>query len=358
MTTINLVKPRVSVVIPTYNSARYITSTIDSILQQTFTNFEIVIVDDCSSDETVEKIRAYKNSRIRLYTHSKNSGPAVARATGFEHAHGEYIAILDSDDLALPTRLAEQINALDKDPQLAMVGSQVAPMHENGELTGRIWSRPTSPEDAAIGLLFRNTFSSVMMLRKDAIPPHVSIFPMAEDYDFNVEVSRRHKILNLESTLTHIRIRGSGLTQTKQKLMEECVMEVMRKQLLDFGITPTPRELELNRHVGARTLATSVNLLRETESWLIKLIDANQNKQIFPEKAFLRNISCEWFGICEFASSLGIFSVLAWYRSSLNNRFWKPGAFQLCRFVARSVLRHQRKGGDLTTPEKSKSLSC
>ena len=127
----------VSVITPSYNCARFIEETIRSVQAQTWQNWEMVIVDDCSTDNSVEVIRnlAKTDSRIRLIEHQWNGGPAVARNIAIEHAKGRYIAFLDSDDLWLPKKLEKQIAHIDK-TKAALVYGAYQKITEAGELKG------------------------------------------------------------------------------------------------------------------------------------------------------------------------------------------------------------------------------
>ncbi len=100
----------VSIIMPSYNSSKTIEVSIDSVLAQSYSNWELLITDDSSSDNTVEIIESYKDPRIRLYRHDSNQGTGAARNNSIRIAKGEYIAFLDSDDLWLPEKLAKQIS--------------------------------------------------------------------------------------------------------------------------------------------------------------------------------------------------------------------------------------------------------
>src|SRR5262245_1919419 len=101
--------PTVSVVIPVYARAAFVGAAVDSVLAQTFPSFEIVVVDDGSTDRSREIIRAYRDPRVRLICHPHNRGIPAARNTGIDAARGDYVAFLDSDDIAYPNRLARQV---------------------------------------------------------------------------------------------------------------------------------------------------------------------------------------------------------------------------------------------------------
>ncbi len=106
--------PTVSVIIPTYNRANLVSRAIKSVLNQTYQDFEIIVVDDCSEDNTEEIVKSFNDSRIRYIKHKKNKGGSAARNTGIKRARGKYIAFLDDDDEWLPSKLEKQIMLFEK----------------------------------------------------------------------------------------------------------------------------------------------------------------------------------------------------------------------------------------------------
>lgn len=105
----------ISIIMPAYNSSQYIRNSINSIQKQTYSNWELIIVDDCSIDNTVEIIKALKEPRIRLFVNSENSGAAISRNKALREAKGRWIAFLDSDDIWKRTKLEEQLNFMKKE---------------------------------------------------------------------------------------------------------------------------------------------------------------------------------------------------------------------------------------------------
>ena len=124
-------RPTVSVVIPTYNYGRYICETIDSALAQTYKPLEVIVVDDGSTDDTRERLAAYSD-RIR-YILQKNSGPAAARNTGIVAAQGEFVALLDSDDLWLPEKVERQVALYLREQDAGIVATQRFAIDETGQ---------------------------------------------------------------------------------------------------------------------------------------------------------------------------------------------------------------------------------
>lgn len=129
--------PKVSVIITAYNLIEYLPETINNVLQQTFTDFEAIVVDDGSTDNTAEWVKQVSDNRVRLIS-QENMGLSGASNTGVIDAKGEYITFLDADDLWEPTKLAQQVAVLDRCPDVGIVNTWVTYMDESGKSTGRL----------------------------------------------------------------------------------------------------------------------------------------------------------------------------------------------------------------------------
>lgn len=136
-------KPLVSIITPSYNSTKFIPATIESVLAQTYQNWEMLIVDDCSKDESRNVIRKYteKDARIKLIELTENSGAAVARNTAIKAAKGKYVAFLDSDDLWVPTKLEKQIGFMEEN-DYAFTYSKYQLMDVDGQKLDRVIDIP------------------------------------------------------------------------------------------------------------------------------------------------------------------------------------------------------------------------
>src|SRR2546427_10183968 len=125
--------PKVTVIIPVYNREKYVAESIESILAQSFTNFELLLINDGSTDGSVELMRSYTDPRVRLVGHERNLGIPKTRNKGIQLARGEYIAMLDSDDTALPDRLVKQGAFLDYHKDYVLVGAWAPAIAEKGQ---------------------------------------------------------------------------------------------------------------------------------------------------------------------------------------------------------------------------------
>lgn len=155
----------VSVVIPAYNGESYIKESIQSILDQSFSDFELIVVDDASTDATRDVIFSIKDERIRYLRHEENRGTAAATCTGLDAASGKYIALLDQDDIALPQRLEMQVRFMNGQPRIAISGSQMQCFGATGEKI----SVPLADGDIKANLLpgVHNLVNPTIMIRRD-----------------------------------------------------------------------------------------------------------------------------------------------------------------------------------------------
>ena len=191
--------PRVSVIMPVYNGEKFVGEAIESILNQTFSDFELIIIDDASTDGTLEVVRKFPDGRIRIIRNHENIGIARSRNKGLREAQGEYIAVHDSDDISYPERFELQVKFLDNHPEVAAVGSWYVVIDENGEELERVklWTRD---DDIKAVLLKKNQFAhGAMMIRKECLKAvggyrHIE---RCEDYDLCLRLAERYKLANL-----------------------------------------------------------------------------------------------------------------------------------------------------------------
>jgi hypothetical protein len=156
---------KVSVIIPAYNQGAYLKEALESVLAQTYPDFEAIVVDDGSTDTTSKVVHAYSDLRI-CYVYQENRGLSAARNTGIRHAQGEYLTYLDSDDLFLPEKLALLASELESRPDLGFVAGQAIPIDEQGHRIGKIYDAPI-PEDTTRLLLSNPLHVGSVMLRRE-----------------------------------------------------------------------------------------------------------------------------------------------------------------------------------------------
>ncbi len=151
-------EPLVSFVMPAYNGERFIGKAIQSIQDQTYRNWELVIVDDCGTDHTMDVVRNIYDDRIKILTNENNKGIAFSRNKAIENSKGKYISILDDDDMALPDRLRLQIDYLESHPEIAVVGGRSYWIDENDNIIRSTSSSLTNPQYISAIYLFSGCY--------------------------------------------------------------------------------------------------------------------------------------------------------------------------------------------------------
>ncbi|MGN8646375.1 glycosyltransferase family 2 protein [Gracilibacillus sp. HCP3S3_G5_1] len=215
----------VSVITPTYNSETYIRETIESVQKQTYPNWEMVIVDDGSTDQTTSIIEAYQkeDDRIRLICLEKNQGAAVARNTAIEHAQGRYIAFLDSDDQWLPEKLERQL-AFMKEHDYAFTYTGYHRVQTDGD--GKIKKKEVHmPAEATYKQLLKSCVIgclTVMLDREQITDIRMSSIRSRQDYALWLNLTRRgYTAYALQEALALYRVRSNSISSNKVKMAKQ-----------------------------------------------------------------------------------------------------------------------------------------
>ena len=205
----DLKDPVVSVIIPVYNKCKYIQQTIDSVLRQTIDQFEIIVIDDGSTDESLAVVKGISDLRLQVFSQS-NAGVERARNFGFSQSNGSFLVFLDADDLMNVDRLSKQLEHFNTDENLVLVGTWANVIDHSGKVIGSICP-PTSNVAIQLGHLFRNQFvNSSVMVRRSAIAEG-SVFSeshgkrFAEDFDLWFRVAKTGQVANIPEKLTSYR---------------------------------------------------------------------------------------------------------------------------------------------------------
>ncbi len=207
-------EPRVSLLMPCYNSEQYIAEAIDSALAQTMPDFELLVRDDGSDDDTVAIARDYaaRDPRVRLFQ-GEHRGPGPATKELAELSRGKYVGLIDSDDILMPGALAATAAVLDTDPAAGMVYTDYWDMSADGSklIYGNRCKIPYSPERLLVDLM---TFHFRLIRRSVILEPGLisTDFPAAWDYDMCLKISERHTIVHLPEPLYKYRIRRGSIS--------------------------------------------------------------------------------------------------------------------------------------------------
>lgn len=224
----------ISVILPVFNGEDHLAECIESVLYQSYTNFEFIIVDDASTDSTPQILEKYSNQdeRIRVITNTVNQKQTVSANTACKNSVGKYIARMDADDIALPKRFEKQFEFLEANPDVGMVGSWTDTISDSGKVIGQ-WKTSAEPNVLIWDLLFGASFAhSSVMMRKDSIV-HVGFYQLyqAEDYDLWSRISRITKVANIPEILQQKRVWGGQLALKVISKNHDCTLQVMQNNM-------------------------------------------------------------------------------------------------------------------------------
>ncbi|MCX7985371.1 MAG: glycosyltransferase [Bacteroidales bacterium] len=231
--------PMVSVVMPVYNASQYLKESIESILHQTYTNFEFIILDDASTDNSLAIISSYNDKRIILVKNETNKGITQTLNIGLSISKGKYIARMDADDISLPYRLEKQVQFLENNFEYGLVGGYMQLMP-----TEKIVTVPNDDESLRVHMLFHNPFvHPSIMIRKSILDnfrlKYDETLPAAQDEDLWFSIAKYAKISNLPEVLIKYRIHQNQISIAKRKIQIESSRQVkIRKALYFFPSIP------------------------------------------------------------------------------------------------------------------------
>ena len=274
------VSPMVSVVMPVYNRADLVGRAIDSILNQTFTDFEFVIVDDGSTDDTPRVLKNYaeRDNRIRIITNPGNKGISYSRQRGAEAARGTYIAIMDSDDWSIPDRLEKSVLFMRDHPDIDAVSGYIANIQDLTSTDNFSSDGPyhllESPGTTEVDLAFYNAFPNVCALYKRTFAQTHNIryntnLISAEDYDFWRQfVMAGGHLAFLDNVLVYVRFHGTNSEEYYEKLVNNSL--TIHRQFFELFFTPTETDIKFSY-----SRLEQCRILR-------KMIDSDRPRSVIP----------------------------------------------------------------------------
>ena len=280
----------VSVVMPVFNGERYLKEAVEGILNQTFGDFEFIIINDGSTDNTRGILESYADARIKL-VEQEHQGLIASLNRGLAIAGGEYVARMDSDDIAAPERFEKQVAFLRTHPKIGILGTACRIIDDNGRDLGvRRW--PISDLEIRWTSLFSSPFGHpTVILRRDILTKHgleyADVFHMVEDYDLWIRALNHTRGANLDEPLLKYRVHGDRVTSKfrDQQLRnhDAVALRAIREQLPEFVITPEQVSQFRGLFVGVSEPMPGLDALRvRLAEMYLDMLRAFMNR--FPEK--------------------------------------------------------------------------
>lgn len=326
--------PTISVLLPCYNSAATLRESIGSLLAQTFSDFEVLILDDGSTDGPVPQS---DDPRIELIRSDKNLGLGRQLNIGLERCRGEFVARLDADDLALPERFQKQLDCLRSSPEIGICGSQAQLFDAAGDR--EIWNYPTQPDLCHATLFLRSSFLHPgVMMRRSVIEEHQLRYDetlrVAQDYELWCRMLKHTSGTNLDECLTRYRISDSQLTSAHSDVKDRETQLIRATMLDELGVGG----LDVYNQLLAPEWEESTTFFTKIADWLNAVFDANQGCRVFPPEAFAMMLAELFFQRCQCATRRG-FDGLSTFRRLKFADHYRARRIALMRLRMKSVLK-------------------
>jgi glycosyltransferase involved in cell wall biosynthesis len=288
---------------PVYNGAAYIAEAIDSIIAQTFTDWELLIGDDASTDDTEKTVRTYTDSRISYYRNDENRGHTDTKYSLLDKSSGDYIAFLDADDVALPARFERQVTFLDENPEYGMCGTWGIMIDPQGKKIKDI-AYAAEHEYIRCGLLFSAVFlQSSLMVRRNLFRDYYydPEIPLVEDLNFECLLAKNCKLANIPEKLVKYRWHATNISNTKQETLTALTGKIFRRELVNVALYADDAELSVHLALRDKSVQTvpDADFMEDAWLWLNKLCGANQLCRTYNHQLFCATICFRWLYACK-----------------------------------------------------------
>jgi glycosyltransferase involved in cell wall biosynthesis len=282
--------PKISIIMPVYNGEKFIKKTIDSILNQSFSDYELIIVDDGSVDDSYKIIHSYHDKRIRYFKNEKNSGIVFSLNRALGIASAEYIARIDADDICLENRFKIQLDFLENNKNVGVCSGSICYIDADGN-EGITVRMPTSADECKVKFLFGNPIiHPASMFRRELavkVGGYTEGMEPAEDYDFWLKLLEISEVQNVEEVLLKYRIHSSNYSMIKRQEYNQKFTEIFsKKSKLQFS--DIIEDKFLNFHIrliiGTWNEKSSLKEVLKLKLWRKSLVDNNNKVKAFDQK--------------------------------------------------------------------------
>lgn len=329
----------ITVLMPVYNGEKYLKEAIESILNQTFRDFEFLIINDGSTDNSVKVIKSFNDPRLRLIHNESNLGLIKTLNKGLKMSKGKYIARMDCDDISLPKRLSTQASFMEKNPEVGVCGSWVKIIGLEQKFINKY---PKNHAEVRAYLLFNTPLAHpAVIIRKELVDKYNleydEQYKHAEDYELWSRVVNCSKIANIPKVLLHYRMHPESISKKNSSLQAENSNRVRLKLLKDLNINATPAELDIHRRFICPNHLNPKDFISQLELWFNKILSSNKKTMVYEQDSLVKIISSRWLNACNANAGLGFWIIKKFWQSPLkkiNPRDFK----QIIKFFIKCLL--------------------
>jgi glycosyltransferase involved in cell wall biosynthesis len=290
-------KPLVSVLMPVFNAEAFVSEAVGSILSQTHRSLELIIVDDGCTDATIEKIRAVKDARIFIIENPKNLGLAASLNKAISHARGNYLARMDADDISLPDRIAIQVNYLEQNPDVSVLGTGMK--YFNYSQYKNLF--PSDHDSCKAKLLFNVCFGhpSVMfrasVFDQSDVRYKSELKQYSEDYELYTRLVDSHRFANLQSLKVRYRTFRPSIKSEAENLRKNNSMNVRMQMLSRINLFPNHQEKQLHKFLSESTSGIDRVVALDVVAWAERISNANRTFSYFETQSLNKTLADQTF---------------------------------------------------------------
>ncbi len=321
MSQMNREKGLVSVIMSNYNTPEvYLRSAIESILNQTYQNFEFIIIDDCSTDNSLQIIESYSDKRISIIRNEQNLGITKSLNKGLAVAKGEFVARMDADDISLENRFERQVNFLKSHPDHIVCGTGVELIGDWQSNHSHKYMCRTIPERESfrIHLLFGNypnivhptaMFNRNLLLKYNL--KYNENYPLAQDYRMWVSCSEVAECANIPETLLNYRVHGKAVSNDRKDLQNNIAIQIMQEQLDKLNIKPGKEYESIHKDFLYSRKPYDI----KCKKWIKMLLSQNKRYKVYDQRKMKKILWKKWveisyFGLAKQKNPIKILKIL------------------------------------------------
>jgi len=308
--------PRIAVLLPVYNGGKFLAEAVDSVLRQTFADFELLAIDDGSTDVTAEILGRIRDPRLRILRFAENRGLVEALNAGIRETRSELIARMDADDICLPERFARQVAFLDAHPEVGFCGTWMRTFGAFKALT----DPPVSHEGIRASLFFCFALAHPTLMMRRAVQERHGLwyndeFRYAEDLDLFLRAAEVTRMANIPEVLALNRIHGGEISAARRAESGEAATRALLPYLRALVPKITADEERFHFHMYFGDIGRSV--LPRAEEWLLRLDGANRERKRYDEAEFRRELRRHWYLFCAQTNDGSSSALVAYWKSPL-----------------------------------------
>ena len=309
----------VSVVMPVYNGQAFLKEAVDSILNQSYTNIECIVINDGSNDSTLAILKSYSDTRLKVISFDTNQGLISALNAGLQAAGGDYIARMDADDIAHPKRIEKQLNCFKANTMLLACDSDYYNLQE---ATKKLSTSNYTGDTLKGMLIFTTCFCHPAVMMRNVFSAHAltynADYTHVEDYKLWCDLAQLGEFAHLSEPLLQYRSHSKQVSNQHHQLQLQKSSQIRSEYLSQLGFEVSKEQLAVIDVVGNNEFIRSKELLEGIEKTLLHLKSENKHRQVLSQLQFQLCLHKFWFDSCGF-SNLGTAAFRMYLNSELSS---------------------------------------